>query len=313
MNPRWPHALPDGATIGLVSPASASNSQAIERGMAALASRGYRPVLLPHAREEWWFVAGEDDGRLADLHQAFADPDIDAVWCLRGGYGCIRLLARLDWDLLAANPKPFIGYSDITTLQNAFIQRLGWVSFSGPMVASGHGYARAEGIDAGSERDLFRWLRPTADRQPLVNPDGTPFRVLQPGAASGRLIGGNLALFTALVGTPYLPDTRGALLAIEDVGEHPYNVDRMLCQLELSGVLDQLGALLIGDFAGYADDEHPGPDIETVVRQRVGSRPLPVLSNVIFGHTDVRQTLPLGACADLRADGAQAEVVVQVG
>lgn len=313
MTPLWPHALPDEATIGLVSPASASAPESIERGIAALISRGFRPVVMPHAREQWWFVAGEDEGRLADLHQAFADPSIDAVWCLRGGYGCIRLLSRLDWDLLAANPKPFIGYSDITTLQNAFIQRLGWVSFSGPMVASGHGYARAEGIDEGSERDLFRWLRPTADRQPLVNPDGTPFCVLQPGTASGRLIGGNLALFTALVGTPYLPETRGAILAIEDVGEHPYNVDRMLCQLELSGVLDQIGALLIGDFAGFLDDEHPGPDLLTVVRQRVGSRRLPVLSNVVFGHIDCRQTLPLGAWADLHADSDQAEVIVRVG
>ncbi|MBI5832182.1 MAG: LD-carboxypeptidase [Armatimonadetes bacterium] len=311
MSPVWPAPLAPGGTIAVVSPASTPRDDRLERGRAALTALGYQVREYPHARCRWHFVAGTDAERLADLHAAFADPEIDAVWCSRGGYGSMRLLGSLDWDLLAANPKPFVGYSDITALQQAMAARLGWVTFSGPMVASGHGYGREGGIEPGTESDVWRWLRPTAAGQPLANADGSSFTVLRPGRAQGVLLGGNLSLFTALVGTPYLPVLDGAILAIEDVGEKPYAVDRMLLQLELAGVFDRIGALLIGDFAQYLTDGATGPAVEELVMERVGGRDLAVVSNVVHGHCDRRLTLPIGAQAELTADRHESAISVQ--
>ena len=313
MAPIWPAPLAAGATIAVISPASVPSDSRLDQGLAALTALGYKPREYPHARCRWHFVAGTDAQRLADLHAAFADPTIGAVWCSRGGYGTMRLLRALDYDLLAANPKPLIGYSDITGLQLALAAKLGWVSFSGPMVASGHGYGRDGGIDAGTERDVWRWLAPSEPWQPLANADGSPFVTLRAGQAAGRLLGGNLSLLTALVGTPYLPPLDGAILAIEDVDEAPYAVDRMLCQLELAGILDQVSAVLIGDFSRYLPPDGHGPSVEELVMARVGGRSIPVLSHVVHGHCDQRLTLPIGAYAELSASEHESVVRVHCG
>jgi muramoyltetrapeptide carboxypeptidase len=302
--------LQPGATIGVLSPASPVEPERLERGMDALRARGYRVIAAPHVLDARHHLAGDDADRAADFNALWADAEIDALWCSRGGYGTMRLLEHLDWDLVAARPKPFLGYSDVTALQLALFARTGLVTFSAPMVGSLHGFARPDGMLPATEADLWRWLRPEAGPMPLVNPGRAPLVALRPGRAAGRLLGGNLTLVTALVGTPWLPALDGAILAIEDVGEKPYTVDRMLTHLALAGVLDRLAAIVLGDFS-RCWPEGRGPALEELVLGIVGARPVAVIGGLLHGHIDARVTLPLGAWVEL--DGDPPRLVVHPG
>ena len=303
--PSWPRPLPPGGTIGVFAPAGPCRRGDLCRGLRALTQRGYRLKVAESCRRRWHYLAGNDDRRLADLHALVADPEVDALWCARGGYGTMRLLDRVDWALLAERRLPLIGYSDITALQLALFAQTGLISFSGPMVGTVYGYGAADGIAPETEAELFGWLTPGPANQTLENPGGAPLRWLQSGVAEGRLLGGNLSLLAALVGTPYLPDLRGAILAIEDVGEVPYRVDRMLTQLRLAGLLDQVSAALLGDFADCfppATDE-PGPAVEELLMAILGRPGIPVASGLLHGHIRRRCTLPLGAMARISEAG----------
>ena len=222
------------------------------------------------------------------------DPDLKAVFCVRGGYGTLRLLPHLDYAAARAHPKLLVGYSDITALQLALFHRAGWRSLSGMMVASDW-----HAPDPDAQR-LFWTLARGDTPHPLLGPGGEALAPERPGTAEGVLLGGNLSMLCRLVGTPYLPPLEGVVLFLEDVGEPPYRIDGLLAQLRLAGILGRLGGLLLGRFTGWDEDEaRPTLSLEEVLREYASDVNGPVASGLIYGHFSRKNTLPLGVRARL--------------
>lgn len=280
-------ALPQGATLAVIAPAGPPQVGQLERVPALLEAHGFKAKLFPGCAgpTALGFLAASDAQRLADLHAAFADPAVAAVLCLRGGYGCQRLLGRIDTELLRRHPKLLIGYSDITTL-HGLRASLGLVGLHAPMPTSDLLHADS-GADA---QALFELLHRGLWAGDVLSGSASslPAHPLDQGElASGRLIGGNLAVFTALLGTPSLPDCTGALLFLEDIGEEPYRVDRLLAQLRQAGVLDAAAGFLLGSFTGAEAADAVLADY----LQRLGK---PILAGWPSGHGRPNRPLPLG-------------------
>ena len=306
MQRRLPKALKKGDEVAVIAPASGGFlPDALARGCARLREWGFEPTLLPHARErldwpEGCTMAAPDEARLADLQQALDEPRFRAVLCTRGGYGVGRLLPQLDWTAFAGDPKPIVGYSDLTALHAAARVATGVVTLHGPMVAT------TDAMDPGAHGwELQRRLL-TETRAPVELPAAVDSQVLSAGAAEGPLVGGNLALVQSLLGTPWQLDMRGALVFLEDIGEAPYRVDRMLTQLLQAGALRDCAGIVLGDF--HADDTplasvHPG--MQAVLVERLQGAGVPVACGFPIGHRPGAWTLPFGAMARLhaRADG----------
>lgn len=287
--------LRPGDRVALVAPAGPVHPPLVERGVAVLRSLGLEPVELPHARAATGYLAGGDEDRLADLTQAWSDPAYRGVWALRGGYGSQRLVERLDWDLVAANRKAFVGYSDITALHLALHARTGQVSYHGPNV-------EWDPVRLG-ERAVAGLRRALLDPAPL----GTlPVRglTLVGGRAEGRLVGGNLTLVATTLGTPDARALDGAILLLEDVGERPYAVDRSLTQLERAGVLAAARGLVLGEFTRCVEDRPArcSPTVEQVLREHALRAGLPTVAGLPLGHGRDQLTVPHGAPAVLDAD-----------
>ena len=285
------HLIPPlrpSAHLAVIAPAGPPKPGRIEPVEGWLRERGYAATLLPSCfgPPPLDFLAAPDDVRLADVHTAFADPHFDAVLALRGGSGCIRLLERLDVGLLASTRKLLIGYSDLTVL-HALRTNAGIPSLHAPMPASDWGLPGSQAdTDALFEALASGWR--TGD----VIGRADPHPLSHGSRAQGRLIGGNLAMVCALLGTPYLPDLTGALLFIEDISEEPYRVDRMLTQLRLSGVLDRIAGLVLGSFTGA---EPP----DAVLADHLPRLRCPVLAGWPAGHGQPNRPLPLGVAAAL--------------
>lgn len=281
-------ALRPGATVAVLAPAGPARPGRREPVQAWLVERGYRPKLLPSCfgPVSLGFLAASDAQRLADLHTAFADPEVDAVLALRGGYGCARLLEGLDTELLRRHPKLLIGYSDLTAL-HALLDREGLPSLHAPMPASDWGLPGADADTHALFKGLARgWRR--GDHLGLA----LPHALSRGGVVRGRLIGGNLAVFTALVGTPWLPDCRGALLFIEDVSEEPYRVDRLLTQLRQAGVLGSVAGLVLGSFT-------EAESADGVLADQLSRLSCPVLAGWPSGHGQPNRPLPLGLMTEM--------------
>jgi muramoyltetrapeptide carboxypeptidase len=280
--------LPPGAGIAVIAPAGPPKPGRLDPVEGWLRERGYEPTLLPSCfgPPPLDFLAAPDAVRLADVHTAFADPRFDAVLALRGGSGCIRLLDSLDLSLLASTRKLLIGYSDLTVL-HALRTNAGIPSLHAPMPASDWGLP---GSEADTEA-LFGCLASGWRSGDVVGRAG-PHPLSHGGRACGRLIGGNLAMFCALLGTPCLPAVDGALLFVEDISEEPYRVDRMLCQLRLSGVLDRIAGLVVGSFSGA---ESP----DAVLADHLPRLRCPVLAGWPAGHGQPNRPLPLGVHAEM--------------
>ncbi|PZP32404.1 MAG: LD-carboxypeptidase [Roseateles depolymerans] len=280
--------LRPGATIAVVAPAGPPRAGRLEPVAGWLEERGYRPRLLPSCfgPPALGFLAASDAQRLADLHAAFADPEVDAVLALRGGYGCTRLLDDLDTALLRQHAKLLIGYSDLTAL-HAVLDREGIASLHAPMPASDWGLPGAEADTEALFTALARgWRRGDVLGMAL------PHALGRGGLARGRLIGGNLAVFAALLGTPWMPDCRDALLFLEDVSEEPYRVDRLLTQLRQAGVLGSVAGLVLGSFT---DAESP----DAVLADQLERLSCPVLAGWPSGHGQPNRPLPLGLMAEM--------------
>lgn len=295
-----PKRLYPGDTIGIIAPASPGNAELAQAGISWLKEQGFRVELGATAKQTYGYLAGPDPLRAADIHQMFANPDIDGIICLRGGYGTMRLLDLLDYDLIRANPKVFVGYSDITALHVSIGQRTGLVTFHGPMVAADMG----KGLPGYTFDSLFRAITAPAPLGTISNPpDSPPPLTIVPGTASGYLTGGNLSLLTATLGTPYEIDTCNKLLCIEEVGEEPYRIDRMLTQLLLAGKLQAAAGIIIAVCADCdSEDEEEDFTLEEVLRDRLGGLKQPVLANLYFGHTPDKATLPFGLTALLETN-----------
>lgn len=294
-----PALRPEG-TIALIAPAGPAALD-IEKAGQWMRSRGYHLRISPGVHERDGYLAGSDDIRLRDLHTAFADPEIDAIFCLRGGYGTPRLLDRLDFDLLRANPKPFVGYSDITALHLAINRYAGFVTFHGPMLNAD----LLGDKQPPTESSLFSFLRGRLGAgSVLTHPAAYPLTTIEPGIACGRLLGGNLSMIAAVMGTPYEIDAEGIILFIEDVNEPIYRIDRLLTHLRLAGKLAQVGGVLVGDVAGV-----DRVALERLLKQTFAPLGIPVLSGWCSGHCDPNLTLPMGAL--VRLDAGEQRVVLE--
>jgi muramoyltetrapeptide carboxypeptidase len=297
--PIKPKRLCLGDTIGVIAPASWGDPEMTVAGIRWLEERGFRVQTGMTIDQRVGYLSGSDAMRAADINAMFASPEIDGIVCLRGGYGTMRLLHLLDYDLIRAHPKVFIGYSDITALHLSIGQRTGLVTFHGPMVASDMG----KGLSEYTWDYFFRAVTNPAPLGAVVNPPSvSPPLFIVPGTSQGYLTGGNLSLITATLATPYEIDTRGKILCLEEVGEAPYRIDRMLTQLMLAGKLQDAAGVVFDACAGCdAEDETLGFTVEEVLRDRLGSLKIPVLYNLHFGHTPDKATLPMGVMAELGA------------
>lgn len=283
-----PPALLPGDTVAVLAPGAAVDQARIEAGIARLERDGLRVQRGTHLYARHGYLAGSDAARLADLHAAFADPGIKGILCARGGYGCGRLLPHLDLDLLRATPKVFVGHSDITYLLTHLVQRAGIVAFHGPLVAALDDLATAA-LLATVSGDRAPWL--------LTAPV-----VVQPGTAEGQLVGGCLSIITSMVGTPYALQTRGRIVFLEDVGEKPYRIDRMLTHLKQAGVFDGVAGVVFGEMIGCTAGSDEIVRVLDVVREAFADAPFPVAYGLPSGHGHGTVTLPFGVHARLSGE-----------
>ena len=289
---QFPPLLAPGAHVALVSPAGPFRDDAeLDRAKANVQKFGWEPVVMTNARARDGYLAGSDEQRARDINAAIADRDIQAIWCVRGGYGAMRILDVLDYQAMERAPKTLIGYSDVTALHAAFGKRSNLVTFHGPTARQAIPPFAFESL----QNAVAKGVEPCGEM--------TQAMTIRGGKAKGRLVGGNLALLTALAGTPYAPDYAGAILVIEDVNEAHYRIDRMMMTLHLSGALSGLAGLVFGRFTDipkeFGDEEW---SLDRVLADAAARAGVPCVSHAPFGHIDEQWTLPLGAMAELDAD-----------
>ncbi|GGL97548.1 S66 peptidase family protein [Micromonospora yangpuensis] len=287
-----PPALRPGDTVLLVSPSGPTRPERVARGVELLTGWGLRPVPAPNAYARQGYLAGADALRAADLNAAFADPAIRGVICTRGGYGAQRIVDAIDMAAVRRDPKVVAGFSDITALQLAL--------WRGARLASVHGPGAAwldERTPLRSAESLHAALTSTAPVTLTADPAAETGPVRVPGRATGTLLGGNLCLLAASVGTPDLPDLTGAILLVEEVQEPPYKVDRMLTHLRRAGALAGVAGVAVGQFTGCADGW--ATTVADVLTERLGDLGVPVLGGFPVGHGEGQLTVPVGTTATL--------------
>ncbi len=283
-----PPALKKGDTIGIVAPAGPVDAKDFNRHLSFIEQCGFQVRTGPHLYHRKTYLAGNDADRLFDLHAFFQDKGIQAVFCARGGYGAMRLLPQIDYDLIRKNPKILVGYSDITALLSAVHKKTGLTVFHGPMA---QGFAD---LNESTQNSLFELL---AFGAAIIRGDRQT-RTIHPGRAAGRLAGGNLTLLCHLLGTPWFPNLNQRLLFIEDRGEALYRIDRMLTHLELAGTLSNLSGLIAGRFEDCGDSKA----IDRLLKERFAPLNIPVLTDFPAGHGPDNLAWPLGIRAELDAD-----------
>lgn len=278
-----PPALQPGDTIGVMSTSCWVDESDILKAKEFVESRGYEVFVHPQATKRLHQSAGSADDKVKAFHDLFKNTDVKAIMSARGGNRAITMLDQIDFDLVKNNPKALIGYSDLTILLNSVYARTGMVSFHGPVFRE-----LPERKDAGQMLDIL------AGKVQTIDLPGA--QIVRAGVAEGRLLGGNLSLFQTLLGTPYLPDMKGAILFLEDIGDHLSRYDRMLGHLRAAGILKQISGLILGQFTDIQDDEERafGFTLEDVVREHTAGLDIPVLMNAPFGHGDDLPTFPVG-------------------
>lgn len=284
--------IPQNLGVAIVAPGGyPPDEAALARGIALLEQQGCVVHNYYDPSEKYQRFGGTDNARAAQLHAAADDPDVQIVMALRGGYGMSRILPMLDLDVLAASGKLFVGYSDFTALHLALLAATGAASFAGPMACSDFGLVAPSDFTLSH---FWRCLTAATHTVTVATPNNPAIEV------EGTLWGGNLAMLTHLLGTPYFPQVDGGILFVEDVNEHPYRVERMLLQLLHAGVLARQRAILLGDFSSYRlSDYDNGYDFNAMlqyIRARVAT---PILTGLPFGHIADKVTLPVGASAQL--------------
>jgi len=303
-----PRRLAAGQTIGLVAPSSAPNEpERVRFAIETIESLGLRVKPGAHLADRDGYLAGADAARAADLNAMFADDSVDAIWCVRGGFGASRLLPALDYALMQRKPKALIGYSDITALHMAIQRHAGLATFHGPVAFRSFTPYTVEALRGAlwaPETPLRLAAPPPFEKREGHVDWENRVTTLVPGRARGRLLGGNLCLMSHLVGTPYLPDLRGAILFLEDVEEAYYRIDRMLTQLWLSGALAGVAGVAFGKFTQCG----PSPfflqnrPLDDILAERFRGLAIPTVSGLMIGHIDDQATLPEGCLAELDAD-----------
>ncbi len=296
LKPRLPAPLKKGDTIGIIAPAGpVHNENDFSAGLKILTDLGfktrYRNDILRHND----FLAGTDQDRLAELHELWRDPEVKAILAVRGGYGCLRLLPDLDFNLIRQQPKVLIGFSDLTVLLSTIQQRTGLITFHGPMLTT---LARS---DRDSQEGFFNLL--TGGSPPEIKVKG--LEILKAGEAQGNLLPGNLTSLVHLLGTPWEPEWRDTILVLEDIGEAPYRIDRLLTHLWAAGRLEQIAGLILGDFDQCGAIE--------LIWQRaldlLAHRSIPIWANFPCGHASRNRILPVGAQARLDSSAGRLTIL----
>ncbi|USG64504.1 LD-carboxypeptidase [Brevibacillus ruminantium] len=300
-------ALRVGDMIGLTAPSSPTTPEILAKAQSDLEALGFRVKTGESCGQSFGgYLAGHPHLRAEEINRMFADPEVDAILCLRGGYGTPQLLTLLDYDCIAANPKLFIGYSDITALHTVFMQEAGLATLHGPMASSGI----ASELDPWSRDYLLRAMTSSDPLGEIINPEGEQITCLVGGEACGPIVGGNLSLVAALAGTPYQLDTRGRLLFLEDVDEEPYRIDRMLMQLALSGAFEECAGIILGTWENCVPKKE-GFSVLDVFMNIVVPYQKPMIWNVQSGHGKCNIALPFGVHARLDADACK--LVIEEG
>ena len=290
-----------GDTIGLIGPSGAVREEgAVDQAIAYMQELGFKVKVGESAHARYGYLSGTDEVRARDVNAMFADPDVDAIVCTRGGYGTMRMLDLLDYDLIRANPKVFVGFSDITAMHIAFLEKCGLATFHGPMATRW----KAEFEDGFTMPAFMNAVMKAQPLGELVNaPDYHERKTMNPGSAEGILVGGNLSLIAGTIGTPYELDTKGRILFIEEIGERTYCVDRMMTQLRLAGKFEDCAGIVFGDF-NDCPVEYPefGLTLEEVIRDVAAPCGKPIFTGLQAGHVAPKLTLPLGTRCRMDAD-----------
>jgi len=302
---RKPPRLRRGDTVGLIEPAGfTADAFDLKLVTETVAAMGLVPKPAPHLMARYGYLAGDDKARAADVDAMFADDAVRAIFAVRGGWGCARILPHLDYRTIRANPKLLIGFSDITALHMALAARAGFTTIHGPNAASAWGKLSWDSFrDIAFDAGTPAYRTPQAAEDRLVQRGGRT-RTFRAGRATGRLLGGNLTVLSALVGTPYLPDFTGAILFIEDIDEAEYRIDRMLTQLSLAGILGRVAGVVFGQ---CTDCRATGPSLggftlSQLLQQHLEPLGVPAFQGAQFGHVADQFSLPVGVRAEIDAE-----------
>jgi muramoyltetrapeptide carboxypeptidase len=296
---KLPTGIRQGATVGIVAPASGVHPKDIQDFVSLCESWGVKTKTGPNIGKRAGYLSASDKDRAAEFMRFVEDPTIDAIVCGRGGYGVMRILPMLDYGAIRDAGKIIMGFSDITALLIAVNQLSGLVTYHGPVASST--------FDAFTTAAVTEVVAGLGDQEERALPTYTDPRVtvLRPGTAIGRLTGGNLAMIVSTLGTPYEIDTRGTILFLEEINEEPYRIDRMLTQLRLAGKLQECAGIAIGNFrdceAKGTSVSEPSFTLMQVLEERIGDLGVPAVYGLPFGHVKSKLTLPLGIHAELNA------------
>lgn len=292
-----PKALRKGDTIALTAPAGAIfNKSHISKIEKRLAQLGFKTVRGETLKQQVGYLAGSDDARTQELHEFFKDKSVNAILAMRGGWGCARILDGLNYNLIKENPKIIMGYSDITSLLIAITNKTGLVTYHGPV-----GYSSWKEF---STKQVFNTLV-NGLTHTMTNPNGYKegLKTLTSGSASGELVGGNLTVLVSMVGTDYEPNWTNKILFIEETGEEPYRIDRMLWQLKQANVFDEINGVVIGAFTKCNPDEpEKSFSLDEVLDQHFKEARFPVYKGATIGHIVPKFTMPIGLNASMDAD-----------
>lgn len=295
-----PKKLLKGDVIGLIAPGSNVDDPAIlERGVSYLEKLGYRVELGINSDKSFGYLAGTDQQRIEDLHNMFKNKNVKAIICIRGGYGAFRLLDKIDYKLIKNNPKIFVGYSEITSLQMAMLHKTGLVTFAGPMIHPDF----SNEINPYTEEFFWRMITSTKIIGRLTFPEENNLSSITKGKGSGRIIGGNLAVFSAMIGTDYLPELNKKILVIEDIGELPYKIDRILNKMRIAKLFRQLNGLILGRFIDCYEHDPSKKTLTLgeVMEDYFRDLKIPILYTFPHGHINEKVTIPFGITVNMNA------------
>ena len=302
-----PKPLRRGDTIGLVGISGAMHEPEtrFEKMLESIDALGYKVIVADSCREEYGYLSGTDASRARGLNEAFRNDRVDAVVCMRGGYGVARMLDQVDFDVIRANPKLVLGYSDITALHTAIHQKVGMVTFHGPM-PDRHWME----FDDFTRDSMLRAVSSTKPLGVLHNPEGVSPACIVPGKCKGLLVGGNLSLIASACGTPYALDATDKVLLLEDVNEYIYRLDSMLTQLRLAGMFDKCAGVVLGGFTDCTEEyERYALSLEDIIRDIIVPAGKPVLGNMSIGHMKTKITVPLGVECAVDAEAGTLEIL----
>jgi muramoyltetrapeptide carboxypeptidase len=293
-----PRALRPGSVVSLVCPSGHATDEKINVVQSAVEEMGYKALIHPQCYRKDGYFAGTDDERADALHEAFSDPRVDAIFAVRGGYGAMRLLDKLDYNLIASNPKIFMGMSDITALQWAITSQTGLITFSGPTHKMWNGP---------NNKQCQVWVKDLLEGHTRTIPSAMSKTELQ-GTAEGELWGGTFALIRSMVGTVFMPQNRKLILFGEDVDEHTLRLDSLFQHLKYGGILKNIAGVALGEFLKCDDTCDHGKTIPQLLREAMPDFKGPLATNLPFGHCDNYCVLPMGAKARLTANGDQVKL-----